>query len=543
MNKVILFSKCVLAIALLNYVTAWSQDSQPVQTSANKAAPGNCQFDSAATDLNYDLVVSNGRVMDPECDFDGVRNVGIKNGRIAIISQGALKGKEKLDVSGHVVAPGFIDTQAHGTDPFSMRIFALDGITTALDLEVGVLDVEPYYQQLSGQSLINFGATASYEGARVFVMDGVKHPKGTHANYILQTRALSEEDGKASWAVDIATPEQKIEIERLVDDALSQGALGIGVPLEYYANVMTSRELLDIQKLAKRYERIVGVHTRFNPVMPLPTSFPLGPQEVLANAMAIDGALIVLHMGNKHWKEVYELCRGASKQGYNIFCEYYPYRAGFPPAGSPTMVPDVIEKLGVIIEKDIMDPTTGKYITKSELVELRKTDPSRKMVVFLNSEEDLKGWITMGDVALTNDGMPMVLEDGSFPAMDMPLSEYRGHPRNLGTRSRVLAMTREQNLPLMTAVGNTSYVPAKYLGRLGLKAMQERGRIQPGAVADITIFNPDTVQDNATYKVGEQGLPPTGVPFVIVSGEFVVKDSKVIFSAKPGQGIRYDINK
>lgn len=500
---------------------------------------GNCQFDAAADDTLYDLAIINGRVMDPECNFDGDRNVGIKNGRIATISQGELTGKEVLDATGHVVSPGFIDTQIHATDPFSMRMFALDGVTTALDLEVGVLDVEPYYQELSNQSLLNFGATANYEGARIFVMDGVKHPKGTHANYVLQTRVLSGEDGKLSWAEDIATPEQKIEIEKLLNQSLADGALGIGLPLEYYAKVMTSREVIDIQKLAKKYDRIVGVHTRISAVMSLPAPYTLGAQEVMANAMAIDGALIVMHMANKDWKEVYELCRGASKQGFNIFCEYYPYRAGFPNAGSPTMVPDVIESFGVVIERDVMDPSTGKYITKEELINLRKTDPGRKLAVFINTKEDQEDWISMENVAITNDALPMVMEDGSFPAMDMPLTEYRGHPRSIGSRSRLLAMTRDQNLPLMNAINNASYVPAKYLSKLGLKAMQERGRMQPGTVADITIFNADTVQDNATYTFGEQGLPPTGIPYVIVNGEFIVKDSKVILDAKPGQGIRY----
>ncbi len=165
------------------------------------------------------------------------------------------------------------------------------------------------------------------------------------------------------------------------------------------------------------------------------------------------------------------------------------------------------------------------------------------MVVFLNSEEDLDGWIQMKDVSLTNDGMPMFLADGSFPSVDMPLEDYEGHPRNIGTRARVLRMSREAGVPLMQAVHNTSYTVAKYLSMLGLEAMQERGRMQEGMIADITIFDPEAVTDNATYAPGEQCLPNSGIPYVIVNGVIVVRDSKVVLGITPGQPIRYPVMK
>ena len=73
--------------------------------------------------------------------------------------------------------------------------------------------------------------------------------------------------------------------------------------------------------------------------------------------------------------------------------------------------------------------------------------------------------------------------------------------------------------------------------------MQERGRMQEGMVADITIFNPDTVTDNATYKIGSNGLPSTGIPYVLVNGTIVVSKSKAVEGVFPGQQIRYPVEK
>src|SRR6202521_2367671 len=89
----------------------------------------------------YDLVLAGGRVMDPETGVDAVRNVGIREGKIVRISSEALTGRRVIHASGLVVAPGFIDLHQHGQDLESQRVKALDGVTTALEMEIGVPDV------------------------------------------------------------------------------------------------------------------------------------------------------------------------------------------------------------------------------------------------------------------------------------------------------------------------------------------------------------------------------------------------------------------
>ena len=123
---------------------------------------------------------------------------------------------------------------------------------------------------------------------------------------------------------------------------------------------------------------------------------------------------------------------------------------------------------------------------------------------------------------------------------DMDPSEYQGHPRTAGTHGTVLRLGREYGVPLMFAIAQMSYWPAKHLGDTGLKDMQMRGRIQEGKIADITIFDPETVTDNATYKSGQQGTPTTGIPYVIVNGQVVVYEGQ-FQKVWAGQSIRFPV--
>ena len=118
----------------------------------------------------YDLVILNGRVIDPESRTDAVRNLGISNGTIKTISNNKLSGRTVIDARGLVVSPGFIDLHQHGQDEENYRFKAMDGVTTALELEVGAGDVDAWYAQREGRSLINYGVSAGHLAARMAAM-------------------------------------------------------------------------------------------------------------------------------------------------------------------------------------------------------------------------------------------------------------------------------------------------------------------------------------------------------------------------------------
>ena len=118
----------------------------------------------------YDIVLKGGRVMDPETNFNGVRNVGIDGDRIVEISSSELKGKRIIDVSGLVVAPGFIDLHAHGQTNDAHRYQARDGVTTALELEGGVTFLREWIAGKTGKTIVNFGATVPHGTLRTMAM-------------------------------------------------------------------------------------------------------------------------------------------------------------------------------------------------------------------------------------------------------------------------------------------------------------------------------------------------------------------------------------
>jgi len=170
-----------------------------------------------------------------------------------------------------------------------------------------------------------------------------------------------------------------------------------------------------------------------------------------------------------------------------------------------------------------------------------KETPGKTVVVHLPPRKAwLKYWLTIPHMVVASDAMAGLGRDGTLLPWDAAPAEYAGHPRTAGSYSMTLQLGREHGVPLMFTLSQLSYWTAKHLGDTGLEAMKERGRVQVGKIADLTLFDPRTVAARATYKNGENGLPPVGIPYVIVNGTIVVKQGKVL-PVKPGQSIRFPV--
>jgi N-acyl-D-aspartate/D-glutamate deacylase len=166
---------------------------------------------SPAAQTDYDVVILNGRVIDPESGLDAIRNIGINNGTIQAISEKSMRGRTTVLATGLVVSPGFIDLHSHGQDQENYRFKAMDGVTTALELEVGTGNAIAWYAQREGKALINYGASIGHIPARIAVMrdPGVFLPSGDAAH-----KAASDSEIE--------------EMKRRVEQGLKQGALGVG---------------------------------------------------------------------------------------------------------------------------------------------------------------------------------------------------------------------------------------------------------------------------------------------------------------------------
>ena len=489
---------------------------------------------------DYDVVILNGRVMDPETNFDGIRHVGIKGNRIVKITEESIVGKKTIDANGLAVVPGFINTHTHSFAPFEQKMMAHDGTTTILDTEVGVSNAPIFYNKYKGKSLLNYGVGISHEEVRRVVMDGLPIEKTSDPTYALKSRAMAEEDGHAQWALDIPTEEQLNQILTMYEQGMHDGAICVGTTVGYMGYGTPTNEIFMLQKLAKKHNRIFVAHTRFGATENLPLDYSLGTREVIANAVALDGALLLSHIQNQGWQEIYELARRLQKNGMIIFAEYYPAITGNPNIATPQLLPDKIKSNNMDPTKTIFNPDTGKpFKSDEEFFKMQKEEPEKAVFVLLRDPEWLKQWPHMKDIAIANDVITYFDKNGKVLPADAKPSEYGGHPRNSGTYGIVFREAREQKIPLMNIVNNASYIPAKYFSMLGLKPMQERGRMQEGMIADITIFNPETIAETSSMKAGERGSFTKGIPYVMVGGQLVIDDGKENISIAPGQPIRY----
>jgi len=495
--------------------------------------------------VDYDLVILNGRVVDPETMFDSIANVGIKAGRIQAITKQKITGKETIDAKGFVVAPGFIDTHFHSVDVFATKMALRDGVTTGMDLEQGAARVGQWYAQKEKEGWqCNFGTTSSLLFNRLLVHDPeVKFNGPADMATGIELVNASAKDGVPGWSVTRSSLEQMNQVVGLLDEDLRQGAIGIGVGAAYMANGLTTYEQLEAQRAAARYGRLASVHTRFHLSNQTPTEAQLGLDEVLVNAMLLKAPLLLAHDNDYGWWENEEKLRMAREQGHDVWGEYYPYIEGSTGVSADFLQPKIwMDKYHYEYKDTIYDPTTDSFIPDRATYEkIMKEEPGRIVVVVMPYRKPwVNKWLRVPHMTVATDSMIGIGADGKFLPWDADYSKYAGNPRTPGAMAKTLRLGREQGVPLMFTLAQLSYWSALHLGETGLQDMKDRGRVQVGKIADLTLIDPEKVTDNSTMKKGEQGLPSTGLPYVIVSGTIVVKDSKVL-PVKPGKPIRFPV--
>ncbi|MHC4346318.1 MAG: amidohydrolase family protein [Planctomycetota bacterium] len=485
----------------------------------------------------YDLVILNGRVMDPETMLDAMLNVGVKDGKIAVVTTKSIKGKETINAKAHVVAPGFIDHHVHADDEFGYKLLLRDGVTTPLEMEAGVYPVDEWYSLREGKCQVNYGATASHVGVRWAVFTGTAPSKGEVLGML-----LTSHDNR--WSKKVSTPKEMSSILAGVEEGLNQGALGVGAAIGYYGDGSSSIELYEAIKLAGKYGTAAFIHGRFSS-QSTPVSGYLSFEEVIAAAAITDAGVVLQHFHQQSLadtKAAIRLFEDAQKRGLRVLGEVYPYNFGSTIAMADYLRPHNYGPNMGRTYKDIIEVSTGKPLSKERYDYLVKNAPGTLVLFYGSKEEDMLYALARPGITVGSDAMPSIRADGKPVTWDTPYDEVQVHPRAAGAHALVLRLSREKNLmPLMLAVSKMTYLPARFLQDNGVPQMAHKGRIQVGADADITIFDPKNVRDNSTMKDG--GLPSTGIPYVIVNGTIVVKDSKVLKDVYPGKAIRLPVMK
>ncbi len=444
----------------------------------------------------YEIVLEGGRVMDPDTGLDAVRQVGIREGRVAALSDGPLQGERVIDVSGHVVAPGFIDLHAHGQNDESFALMVRDGVTSAFELEVGSGEVESWYDERAGGQILNYGVSIGHIPVRMIVMgdQGGFLPSGPGGH-------------------QPATTEQIEEMARRIEEGLEQGAVAVGFGLAY-TPAASRGEFETMLRIAARHQAPAHIHVRGGLD---------GVSEAIEAAASTGAALHVVHANSSGGPDTAEFLariEAARENGQDVTTEAYPYEAGMTSIQS-ALFDDweswEEERFGIHQWVE-----TGERLTRESFARYRAQGGN--VIIHSRTEEMTRAAIGSPLTMIASDGF---LVDG------------RGHPRTSGSYAKVLGRyVREQGLlDLMEALGKMTIEPARRL-ESRVPEMARKGRVQIGADADLTIFDPATVIDRSTYT--DPLIPSAGIPYVLVGGSVVVEGGELVEGARHGRAIRWE---
>ena len=447
----------------------------------------------SACGADYDTVIQGGRVMDPESGLDSVVNIGILEGQVRAISGDNLDGSRVIDATGLIVAPGFVDLHRHGQSERAYRLQVQDGVTTGLELEIGTPNAATWYAEREGGQLVNYGVSIGHIGVRARAMgDSVLGSGGITAR-------------------QQSSPDQISETEQLIREGLAQGAIGVGFGTAYTPGA-TMDEIEHMFSVAADLGVTAFVHMR-------------GGLEGLDSTLtAANNAAASLHIvhanssGGGNILEFLEMIQMAQDEGRDVTTEAYPY--GASQTGIQSALFDDWESWDDERFERHQWVRTGERLNRETFSKYREEGGS---VIIHGRTEEMT-------LAAVTSPLTIVASDGGT-----------GHPRGAGTFARILGRyVREQGaLELMDALARMTILPTLRIEEF-VPAMETKGRIRVGSDADITIFDPETVIDRATYLEGS--LTSDGIEYVLVNGIPVVYEGEIAEGVRPGKAIKAEMN-
>ncbi len=448
----------------------------------------------------FDLVISGGRVIDPESGFDAQAEIGIDGNLITHIGFGDLAGTNTIEAAGLVVSPGFIDLLSYPPNGYGDWYKVADGVTSNLCLHGIDYPMDTFLsQEESIDPPVNYGGATDQSAHRRDLGAGIE--------FLSKVPGVSIDD-----------------LTELADLDLRLGALGIHQQPEYTIGV-TKEEMLAHGVVASKYDVPLCLHLRSGDTVNL-SNQELAVAEAISVAEETGCRVHIEHLnstgGTSRMAEAVEQINNARSSGLSITACTYPYTSWATYAGT-SRFDNFEEKFGITYD-DLQVVGTSSKVTAAEWPSIRSAN--LLTAAFAMSEEDI---ITALKAPWMMIGSDAILEQS-----------HNNHPRCAGSFSRVLGhyVRETKTLSLIDALSRMTALPSQLLGECSFD-MARRGRLQGGAVADITIFDEEKILDNASIENPAQ--ESTGVPHVVVGGQIVRMNGTNDSNVRPGVSILRDL--
>ena len=453
--------------------------------------------------MEYTLCINNGRVIDPEAGTVRLASVGVRDGRIAAVSDVPLHADTELDAAGHVVCPGFIDVHGHvdgvttyPDDRACARLSLLQGVTTMVSGNCGlsVTDAAAFFDRIdAGYPLHHAELIGGSTLRRMVGADDIYAP---------------------------VTPAQLRQMGGIAREQLRRGAAGLSFGMGYTPGT-TVEEAAELARVAAEFGRVVSIDTRMRDDWDLDSL-----RDAIEIARRSGARVIVSHLvyqyGEHLMAQALELLDEARAQGLDVWADSGLYVDWATSIGSECFRESYIFAHENILPNLLVatGQYTGRRLDEALYRTMRTQHPNETVICKTGAEASIP-------MAFTRDYI--------MPSSDTaPYEPGQGHPQIAGSFAAFFRLAREAGAPeLVDAVRRATLLPAQVMG------FARKGRMAVGADADLVVFDPQAIRDNAAYvDRGAPDAPPDGIDAVLVSGRIAVQGRKVVDDAC-GRALRF----
>lgn len=489
-----------------------------------------------------DLLIRGGEIIDGTGSAARPADIGISGDRIVFLGKDEKEtAKRTIDAHGLIVAPGFIDPHTHTTadllDPKHSRndAYLTQGVTTVVTGNDGQGPVQ------TASILAKWERQGIGTNAAIFIGQGA-----------VRREVLGMSDAKPTAA-------QLLQMQKLVDQGMKQGAIGLSTGLYYapgsYAN---TEEVITLAKTAASDGGIYDTHIRDE------STYSIGLLAAIDEAIRIGKEahipVMISHikaLGTEVWgksPEIITEIEKARSEGLNITASQYPYTAS-----GTSVEASLVPRWAEVGGRDALlarfeDPSARPRLVKAMEENLIRRGGADSLLITATSDKSIRGK-TLAAIAQERNRSPVeaaiaIIKEGgagvaSFNMQESDIEHFMqqpwvmtcsdgvdGHPRKFGTYPRKLRryVYDKHVISLEFAIHSSTELPAQVLG------FKDRGLLKTGYFADIVIFDPKTIADRATYE--SPSLPAAGIQYVLVNGKVAV-DNGTLTSVLAGRVLKH----